>query len=80
FQDKNQGLSKRYAPTDNPNQENQVGRDQPWTTEHTHKGERPGVGAGPYLPARLTARRRPGTPQRDGAMATARFSGANCSF
>ena len=33
-----------------PIQENQVGLYEPWTTEHTDKGDRPGVGAGTYSP------------------------------
>ena len=53
--------------------ENQVGLYEPWTTEHTDKGDRPGVGVGTYFSDGIKALRRTGNNKRDGVMATIQF-------
>lgn len=73
FLDKTLGIAIGYAHSDMPIQENQVGLYEPWTTEHTDKGERPGVGAGTYFSDGIKALRRTGNNKRDGVMATIQF-------
>jgi TonB-dependent receptor len=73
FLDKTLGIAIGYAHSDMPIQENQVGLYEPWTTEHTDKGDRPGVGAGTYFSDGIKALRRTGNNKRDGVMATIQF-------
>lgn len=73
FLDKTLGIAIGYAHSDMPIQENQVGLYEPWTTEHTTNGNRPGVAAGTYFTDGIKALRRTGNNKRDGVMATIQF-------
>ena len=73
FLDKTLGISIGYAHSDNPIQENQVGLYEPWTTEHTDAGNRPGLAPGTYFSDGIKALRRTGNNKRDGVMATVQF-------
>ncbi|MBN6151183.1 TonB-dependent receptor [Xanthomonas sp. AmX2] len=77
FFDKTLGISIGYAHSDNPIQENQVGLYEPWTTEHTDAGNRPGLAAGTYFSDGIKALRRTGNNKRDGVMATVQFRPSN---
>ncbi|WP_226926393.1 TonB-dependent receptor plug domain-containing protein, partial [Pseudomonas sp. K8] len=67
------GIALGYAHSDNPIQENQVGLYEPWTTEHTDNGDRPGVAPGTLFSDGIKALRRTGNAKRDGYMATVQF-------
>lgn len=73
FLDKTLGISIGYAHSDMPIQENQVGLYEPWTTQNTDSGSRPGVAAGTYFSDGIKALRRTGNNKRDGVMATVQF-------
>ncbi|MDL5365531.1 TonB-dependent receptor [Xanthomonas sp. NCPPB 2654] len=77
FLDKTLGISIGYAHSDNPIQENQVGLYEPWTTEHTDAGNRPGLAPGTYFSDGIKALRRTGNNKRDGVMATVQFRPSN---
>jgi len=77
FADNTFGLSIGYAHTDTPIQENQVGLYEPWSTENTDQGFRPGVPAGTYYSDGIKALRRTGNAKRDGYMATLQFRPSN---
>ncbi|HBK45130.1 MAG TPA: TonB-dependent receptor [Xanthomonadaceae bacterium] len=77
FLDKTLGISIGYAHSDNPIQENQVGLYEPWTTEHTDNGNRPGLAAGTVFSDGIKALRRTGNNKRDGVMATVQFRPSN---
>ena len=73
FLDNTLGIAIGYAHSDNPIQENQVGLYEPWTTEHTDNGNRPGVAPGVAFSDGIKALRRTGNNKRDGVMATVQF-------
>ena len=73
FLDKTLGIAIGYAHSDMPIQENQVGLYEPWTTQFTNDGKRPGVTAGTYFSDGIKALRRTGNNKRDGVMATIQF-------
>lgn len=77
FLDNTLGLSIGYAHSDNPIQENQVGLYEPWTTEHTDNGDRPGLAPGVVFSDGIKALRRTGNNKRDGVMATVQFRPSN---
>ncbi len=77
FLDNTLGLSIGYAHSDNPIQENQVGLYEPWTTEHTDNGNRPGLAPGVVFSDGIKALRRTGNNKRDGVMATVQFRPSN---
>lgn len=77
FGDKTWGISIGYAHTDTPIQENQVGLYEPWSTENTDQGYRPGVPAGTYYSDGIKALRRTGNAKRDAFMATVQFRPSN---
>lgn len=77
FFDNTLGISIGYAHSDNPIQENQVGLYEPWTTERTDAGERPGLAPGTYFSDGIKALRRTGNSERDGVMATVQFRPSN---
>ncbi len=77
FADKTWGISIGYAHTDTPIQENQVGLYEPWSTENTDQGYRPGVPAGTYYSDGIKALRRTGNAKRDAFMATVQFRPSN---
>jgi len=77
FLDNTLGLSIGYAHSDNPIQENQVGLYEPWTTEHTDNGNRPGLAPGVVFSDGIKALRRTGNNTRDGVMATVQFRPSN---
>lgn len=77
FANKTVGLSIGYAHTDMPIQENQVGLYEPWSTENTDQGFRPGVPAGTYYSDGIKALRRTGNAKRDAYMATLQFRPSN---
>jgi len=77
FMDNTLGLSIGYAHSDNPIQENQVGLYEPWTTEHTDNGNRPGLAPGTAFSDGIKALRRTGNNKRDGYMATVQFRPSN---
>ena len=77
FADNTWGISLGYAHSDMPIQENQVGLYEPWTTEQTNQGNRPGVAAGTYFSDGIKALRRTGNNKRDGYMATIQFRPSN---
>jgi len=71
------GIALGYAHSDNPIQENQVGLYEPWTTEQTDQGNRPGVAPGTAFSDGIKALRRTGNAKRDGYMATVQFRPSN---
>ena len=73
FLDNTLGIAIGYAHSDNPIQENQVGLYEPWTTEQTDNGNRPGVAPGVAFSDGIKALRRTGNNKRDGVMATVQF-------
>ncbi|KIP87149.1 TonB-dependent receptor [Stenotrophomonas maltophilia] len=77
FLDKTLGIAIGYAHSDNPIQENQVGLYEPWTTEHTDNGNRPGLAPGVAFSDGIKALRRTGNNKRDGVMATVQFRPSN---
>ncbi|WP_288729504.1 TonB-dependent receptor [uncultured Pseudoxanthomonas sp.] len=77
FFDKTLGLSIGYAHTDTPIQENQVGLYEPWSTQNTDSGNRPGVAPGTYFSDGIKALRRTGNSKRDGVMATLQYRPSN---
>ncbi|QNH16539.1 TonB-dependent receptor [Xanthomonas sp. SS] len=77
FADRTIGLAIGYAHTDTPIQENQVGLYEPWTTQNTDSGARPGVAAGTYFSDGIKALRRTGDSKRDGVMATLQYRPSN---
>jgi len=77
FADDTFGISIGYAHTDTPIQENQVGLYEPWSTENTDQGYRPGVPAGTYYSDGIKALRRTGNAKRDAVMATVQFRPSN---
>ncbi|WP_369980942.1 TonB-dependent receptor [Xanthomonas bundabergensis] len=77
FADRTIGLSLGYAHTDTPIQENQVGLYEPWSTQNTDSGARPGVAAGTYFSDGIKALRRTGNSKRDGVMATLQYRPSN---
>lgn len=77
FFDNTLGIAIGYAHSDMPIQENQVGLYEPWTTEHTDKGERRGIAPGTYFTDGIKALRRTGNNKRDGVMATIQFRPSN---
>ncbi len=77
FADNTWGLAIGYAHSDNPIQENQVGLYEPWTTEQTDQGNRPGVAPGTFFSDGIKALRRTGNAKRDGYMATVQFRPSN---
>ncbi|GAB3056790.1 TonB-dependent receptor [Stenotrophomonas tumulicola] len=77
FRDNTLGISIGYAHSDMPIQENQVGLYEPWTTEHTDAGNRPGLAAGTVFTDGIKALRRTGNNKRDGVMATVQFRPSN---
>ncbi len=77
FLDNTLGVSIGYAHSDNPIQENQVGLYEPWTTEHTDNGNRPGLAPGVVFSDGIKALRRTGNNKRDGVMATVQFRPSN---
>ncbi|MFI8719048.1 TonB-dependent receptor [Stenotrophomonas sp. NPDC077464] len=77
FADNTWGIALGYAHSDNPIQENQVGLYEPWTTEQTDQGNRPGVAPGTFFSDGIKALRRTGNAKRDGYMATVQFRPSN---
>ena len=77
FLDKTLGIAIGYAHSDNPIQENQVGLYEPWTTEHTDNGNRPGLAPGVTFSDGIKALRRTGNNKRDAFMATVQFRPSN---
>ncbi|MBD7954823.1 TonB-dependent receptor [Stenotrophomonas sp. Sa5BUN4] len=77
FLDKTLGIAIGYAHSDNPIQENQVGLYEPWTTENTDNGNRPGLAPGVAFSDGIKALRRTGNNKRDGLMATVQFRPSN---
>lgn len=77
FFDKTLGVSIGYAHTDMPIQENQVGLYEPWSTQNTDSGSRPGVAPGTYFSDGIKALRRTGNSKRDGVMATVQYRPSN---
>lgn len=77
FLDKTLGISIGYAHSDMPIHENQVGLYEPWTTEHTDAGNRPGLAPGVVFSDGIKALRRTGNNRRDGVMATVQFRPSN---
>ncbi|MBJ7516011.1 MAG: TonB-dependent receptor [Stenotrophomonas sp.] len=77
FLDKTLGIAIGYAHSDNPIQENQVGLYEPWTTENTDNGNRPGLAPGVAFSDGIKALRRTGNNKRDGVMATVQFRPSN---
>lgn len=77
FRDNTLGIAIGYAHSDNPIQENQVGLYEPWTTEHTDNGNRPGLAPGVAFSDGIKALRRTGNNKRDGVMATVQFRPSN---
>ena len=77
FLDKTLGIAIGYAHSDNPIQENQVGLYEPWTTEQTDNGNRPGLAPGVAFSDGIKALRRTGNNKRDGVMATVQFRPSN---
>ncbi len=77
FADRTIGLAIGYAHTDTPIQENQVGLYEPWSTQNTDSGARPGVAAGTYFSDGIKALRRTGDSKRDGVMATLQYRPSN---
>ncbi len=73
FLDKTLGIAIGYAHSDNPIHENQVGLYEPWTTEHTDNGNRPGLAPGVTFSDGIKALRRTGNNKRDAFMATVQF-------
>ncbi|WP_457318660.1 TonB-dependent receptor [Stenotrophomonas sp. P5_B8] len=77
FLDNTWGVSIGYAHSDMPIQENQVGLYEPWTTEQTDQGNRPGLAPGTVFSDGIKALRRTGNNTRDGVMATVQFRPSN---
>ena len=77
FFDNTLGIAVGYAHSDMPIQENQVGLYEPWTTEHTDNGDRPGLAPGTVFSDGIKALRRTGNNKRDGVMATVQFRPSN---
>jgi len=77
FLDNTLGISIGYAHSDMPIHENQVGLYEPWTTEHTDNGDRPGLAPGVVFSDGAKALRRTGNNKRDGVMATVQFRPSN---
>ncbi|WP_349984618.1 TonB-dependent receptor [Stenotrophomonas sp. WHRI 8082] len=77
FLDKTLGIAIGYAHSDMPIQENQVGLYEPWTTENTDNGNRPGLAPGVAFSDGIKALRRTGNNKRDGLMATVQFRPSN---
>jgi len=77
FLDNTLGIAIGYAHSDNPIQENQVGLYEPWTTEHTDNGNRPGLAPGVVFSDGIKALRRTGNNKRDAFMATVQFRPSN---
>ena len=77
FLDKTLGIAIGYAHSDMPIQENQVGLYEPWTTENTDNGNRPGLAPGVAFSDGIKALRRTGNNRRDGLMATVQFRPSN---
>ncbi len=77
FLDKTLGVAIGYAHSDMPIQENQVGLYEPWTTENTDNGNRPGLAPGVAFSDGIKALRRTGNNKRDGLMATVQFRPSN---
>jgi len=77
FADNTWGIALGYAHSDTPIQENQVGLYEPWTTEQTDQGNRPGVAPGTFFSDGIKALRRTGNAKRDGYMATVQFRPSN---
>ncbi|MCF7749696.1 TonB-dependent receptor [Bacillus subtilis subsp. subtilis] len=77
FMDNTLGIAIGYAHSDMPIQENQVGLYEPWTTEHTDNGNRPGLAPGTAFSDGIKALRRTGNSKRDGVMATVQFRPSN---
>lgn len=77
FLDNTLGISIGYAHSDMPIQENQVGLYEPWTTEQTDQGNRPGLAPGTVFSDGIKALRRTGNNERDGVMATVQFRPSN---
>ncbi len=77
FLDRTLGIAIGYAHSDMPIQENQVGLYEPWTTENTDNGNRPGLAPGVAFSDGIKALRRTGNNKRDGLMATVQFRPSN---
>ncbi|KAF1055324.1 MAG: Vitamin B12 transporter BtuB [Stenotrophomonas maltophilia] len=77
FFDKTLGIAIGYAHSDTPIQENQVGLYEPWSTENTDKGARPGVAPGTFFSDGIKALRRTGNNKRDRVMAAVQFRPSN---
>ncbi len=77
FADRTIGLAIGYSHSDMAKQENQVGLYEPWSTQNTDSGNRPGVAPGTYFSDGIKALRRTGNSKRDGVMATLQYRPSN---